>query len=188
MIPSMIALLIPLTTLLMAPEVTTDVGEVATLRVRWEKGVVTVLKVERTLLARPAHYQRFRGRFEARVLGAGNGDKVLDFVRFDFPLMAMADSVEEMGEQAAELGAQMRSHVTATTVVKVPLPAGAASLAIYDTGTHKTVLVPLTPWSPASGRPPAPVQVQAPPPAPPPPAPAAAPTRGSAGAAGRTRR
>jgi hypothetical protein len=172
MIPSMIALLV---TLFLAPEVTTDVGEVATLTVRWDKGAVTILKVDRAPLPRRTHLQRFRGRFEARALGAGSADKVLDFVRFDFPLMAMADSADEMGEEAAELGARMRAHVTATTSVRVPLPPGATVVAVYDTGTHKLVTASLSPSRPAADRQPGP-------------APAAASTPASAGAAGSTRK
>jgi len=170
MIPSMIALLL---TLLLAPEVTTDVGEVATLTVRWDKGAVTILRVERTLLARPTHLVRFRGRFEARAVG---GDKPLDFVRFDFPLLAPADSSDEMTEEAARLGAKLRAHVTATTTVRVPIPPGATAVAVYDTASHKLVSAAL---GPAKAMAPAAPAATAPAPAPP---------GSAAGAGGSTRK
>jgi hypothetical protein len=173
MIPSMIALLL---TLLLAPEVTTDVGEVATLTMRWDKGAVTILRVERTLLARPTHLVRFRGRFEARALA---GDKPLDFVRFDFPLLAPADSSDEMTEEAAKLGANLRAHVTATTTVRVPLPPGATAVAVYDTASHKLVSAPLGPAKAAPAPATTAPATKAPPPAPP---------GSAAGASGSTRK
>jgi hypothetical protein len=177
MIPSMIALLV---TLLLAPEVTTDVGEVATLSVRWDKGAVTILRVERVLLARPTHLIRFRGRFEARAVV---GDKMLDFVRFDFPLLAPAESADEMTDEANQIGAKLRAHVTATTTVRVPIPHGATAIGVYDTGTHKLVTAPLGAATPAAASPSRPSGhlPAGTPPAPPPPG-------SAAGAGGSTRR
>jgi len=143
---------------------TTNVGEVANLTVRWDQKGVTIVKVERALLAKPAAMMRYRGRFEARALGAAN--KTLDFVRFDFPLLAAAESGDEMTDEARTLGEKLRANVTATTVVRVPLPRGATAIAVWDTAAHKGVSVSLTPSpsaapaaaTPAAPTPPAPAR------------------------------
>jgi hypothetical protein len=147
----MIALLLGL---LLAPEMTTDVGEVATITVRWDKGAVSILRVERTLLARTTQLVRYRGRFEARAVDASRGgDKTLDFVRFDFPLMAVAESRDEMTDEARTLGEKLRANVTATTFVRVPLPRGATAVSVYDSATRKTVTSTLTPPTPSKAAP-----------------------------------
>jgi hypothetical protein len=147
----MIALLV---TLLLAPEATTDVGEIATLTVRWDKGNLSIVRIERSLLPRPTRLLRYRGRFEARAVDSTHGgDKTLDFVRFDIPLMAPADSADEMTDEARALAEKLRANVTATTFVRVPLPRGATAVSVYDTATKKTVVKPLTPPPPASSSP-----------------------------------
>jgi hypothetical protein len=92
--------------------------------------------------------RRWRGRFEARaVAGAG---KIVDFVRFDFPLMASAEAPDDVTEDAKKLGKNIREHVTATMIVRAPLPPEATGVAIYDTATRKTVSADLPP-PPAPG-------------------------------------
>ncbi|MDB4966857.1 MAG: hypothetical protein JWN44_2546 [Myxococcales bacterium] len=142
--PSMIALLI---TLFLSPatsDSTALVAEQAKLTVRYDKGAVTIVRVERQPMKSPARMPRWRGRFEARAVAAG---KTLDFVRFDFPLMAAAEAPDDVTEDAAALGRKLREHVTATTIVKAPLPPGATQVVIYDSATKKTVSVDL-PGSP----------------------------------------
>ena len=141
---AMIALLI---TLLLTPtaalprEESTLVNELARLTVRYERGVTRILRVERVALPSPQKLRRWRGRFEARAL-AQDG-KVLDFVRFDFPLMAQAETPDETTAEAAKVGQNLREHVTATTFVRVPLPAGAATVSVWDSATKKSVAADL---------------------------------------------
>ena len=147
----MIALLI---TLLLTPtaaptaalprEESTLVNEQARVTVKYERGVTSILKVERQPLPSPQKMRRWRGRFEARAVAAG---KTVDFVRFDFPLMAEAEAPDDVTVDAKKLGKNLRDHVTATTIVRVPLPAGATAIAIYDGATKKSATADL----PAAG-------------------------------------
>jgi hypothetical protein len=158
MIPAMMAAFIALLSgLFFAPEMTTNVGEVANLTVRWDQHGVSIVRVERALLPRPAPLLRYRGRFEARAVDTAHGaDKTLDFVRFDFPLMAPAESRDEMTAEAQAFGDKLRANVTATTIVRVPLPRGATAISVYDTASHKAVSVSLASGSsPTTTTPPA---------------------------------
>jgi hypothetical protein len=137
----MIALLI---TLFLTPTASSDatalVSEQAKITVRYDKGAVSILRVERQPLKSPARLPRWRGRFEARALG---GAKTLDFVRFDFPLMAAAEAPDDVTEDAAKLGKKLREHVTATTIVRAPIVPGASQVAVYDSLTKRTVTADL---------------------------------------------
>ena len=143
---AMVALLI---TLLLTPttalprEESTLVNEMARLTVRYERGVTRILRVERVPLPSPQKMRRWRGRFEARAVG--NGGKIIDFVRFDFPLMAEAETPDETTAEAAKVGQKLREHVTATTIVRVPLPAGATQVTVYDSATKKTATAEVPP-------------------------------------------
>lgn len=117
------------------------VNEMARLTVKYDHGTVTILRVERQPLASPERMRRWRGRFEARAVAAGG--KTLDFVRFDFPLMAQAEAPEDVTEDAKKVGKNLRDHVTATSIVRAPLPAGATSVAIYDSFTKKSATAAL---------------------------------------------
>src|SRR2546429_3297633 len=132
----MIALLITLFLTPSGADSSALVSEQVKLTLRYDKGAVSILRVERQALKSPARLPRWRGRFEARAVGGG---KTLDFVRFDFPLMAAAESPDDATEEAAALGKKLREHVTATTIVKTPLPEGAKQIAIYDSVTKKTI-------------------------------------------------
>ncbi len=151
---AMIALLI---TLALTPSSTLPrdetalVTEMARLVVRWDHGAMAILKVERQPLPNPQRMRRWRGRFEARALGSDG--KALDFVRFDFPLMAAAESPEDVTEDAKIVAQKFRENVKSTAIVKVPLPAGATSVAIYDIVTRKSASADLPPPKPASASP-----------------------------------
>ena len=112
------------------------VNETARLTVKYDHGAVSIVRVERQTLPSPQRLPRWRGRFEARAVGAG---KPVDFVRFDFPLMAHAEAPEDATEDAKKLGRAIREHVTATTFVVAPVLPGTTSVAIYDTVTKKSV-------------------------------------------------
>jgi hypothetical protein len=135
---TMIALLVTLalTPISTVPrDETVLVNEAARLTVMWDHGALSIVKVERQPLPSPERMRRWRGRFEARAL-AGEG-KPLDFVRFDFPLMAAAEAPDDVTEDAKILGKKIRDNVKATVIVRVPLPAGARTVTIYDTVTRK---------------------------------------------------
>ena len=134
-------------------EESTLVTEMARLTVKYERGVTRILRVERVPLASPQKMRRWRGRFEARALGSGG--KVIDFVRFDFPLMAQAETPDDTTADAARLGQKLREHVTATALVKLPLPAGATQVTVYDSTTKKTATAELPPAGGTSSPPPA---------------------------------
>lgn len=119
---------------------TSLVNETAKVTVKYDHGSITILRVEREPLPSPQRMRRWRGRFEARAVAGG---KTIDFVRFDFPLMAQAEAPEDVTEDAKKVGKNLREHVTATTVVRVPLPPAATSVAIYDTVTKKTATAAL---------------------------------------------
>ncbi len=160
---AMIALLVTLfltPTSATARDESTLVNEVAALTVKYDHGAVHILRVERQTLPSPERMRRWRGRFEARALGGGG--KVLDLVRFDFPLMAAAESPDDTTADAKQLGQKLREHVTATAIVRAPLPAGATAVAVYDSVTRKSVsadlpsrATPASRASPASPPPPA---------------------------------
>jgi hypothetical protein len=131
------------------------VNEQAKLIVKYDHGSLSIVKVERLALPSPARLPRWRGRFEARAVGGG---KTLEFVRFDFPLMAPAEAPEEGTDEARKLGQTLREHVgVATVIVRAALPAGATSVTIYDSVTKKTASADLpslaskTPATPAAG-------------------------------------
>jgi hypothetical protein len=122
------------------------VNETAKLTVKYDHGTVSILRVEREPLPSPQRLRRWRGRFEARAVAAGG--KTADFVRFDFPLMAQAEAPEDVTEDARKVGQKLREHVTATSFVRVPLPASATSVAVYDTFTKKSTTAALPPPAP----------------------------------------
>jgi len=142
----MVALLFTLTLFLtpsstLPRDETALVNEMAKLTVKYDHGSISILRVERQALPSPQRMRRWRGRFEARAIGGGG--KTVDFVRFDFPLMAQAEAPEDVTEDARKVGQKLREHVTATTIVRAPLPPSATSVAIYDTVTKKSATVAL---------------------------------------------
>jgi hypothetical protein len=108
--------------------------------VRYERGALSVVKVSRGTFARPTSLRRFRGRFEARAL---KGATVREWMPFDFPLLA-DDPIDDATVEAQELGQRLRSGLTATTTVRLPLPADADGALIYDTRSKQSVAVTLT--------------------------------------------
>jgi hypothetical protein len=137
-------------TLFFAPPIAADLTRPAThfadVTLRWDKGALSLVKVTRVELPRPTALRRWRGRFEARALA---GQKLLDFVRFDFPLLAAAESGDDMTAEATAFGRKLRSGVTATTVIRLPLPDGATAATIYDSETRKSLPVTLPAAPPA---------------------------------------
>jgi hypothetical protein len=138
----MTAMLALLITLFLTPiagsnarDETALVNEMAKLTVKYDHGALSIIRVERVALKSPERMRRWRGRFEARAVGGG---KTIDFVRFDFPLMAEAEAPDDATEDAKKVGKKLREHVTATTIVRTPLPAGTTSMAIWDSATKKS--------------------------------------------------
>ena len=121
-------------------DMTRPVTHYADVTVRWDKGALSVVKVARGELPRATSFRRWTGRFEARALAGG---QPLDFVRFDFPLLGAAEAPDEMTPEATAFGRKLRNGVTATTVVRLPLPDGATAGAIYDSETRRSIPVTL---------------------------------------------
>jgi hypothetical protein len=117
--------------------------------VRYVRGAVSVVGVKLGRFDQPTALKRFRGRFEARVLG---GKTVLDRVEFDFPLTAGAET-DDADESSRKIGENFRRGVTAQTTVRVPVPDGADGLAIYDSVSKKLVAAPLKDSAPAAAAP-----------------------------------
>jgi hypothetical protein len=150
----MTAMLAVLITLFLTPiagnarDETALVNEMAKLTVKYDHGAISILRVERLPLKSPERMRRWRGRFEARAVGGG---KTIDFVRFDFPLMAEAEAPDDTTDEAVKVGRKLREHVTATAIVRTPLPAGATSVSIYDSVTKKSASADLQ--TPPTARP-----------------------------------
>jgi hypothetical protein len=106
----------------------------ADVELRFADGEVSVGKITPGKFAKPTALPRYRGRFTAIV---AQGKKNLVELDFDFPLLAV--EAPDATDDARKLGQQIRKGVTSSTSVRVPLPEGADSLAIYDSVTHKTV-------------------------------------------------
>jgi hypothetical protein len=130
-----------------AADLTRPTTHFADVTLRWDRGALTVVKVTRTELPEAKALRRWRGRFEARAL---DGKKTLDYVRFDFPLLAAAEAGDEMTAEATAFGRKLRSGVTATTIVRLPLPDGVTAASIYDSETRRTLPITLPEAPPGS--------------------------------------
>jgi hypothetical protein len=143
----MLALVI---SLFFTPPITVDLTRpaihFADVTLRWDKGALSVVKVVRVEVAKATTLRRWKGRFEVRAL---DGQKLLDFVRFDFPLLAAAESGDDMTQEATAFGRKLRSGVTATTTVRLPLPDGATAASIYDSETKRSLPITLPAAPPA---------------------------------------
>jgi hypothetical protein len=117
-----------------------NVTQYADVDARYERGALRILAVRRGRFGRPTSLPRWRGRFVAIV---SKGKKSLAEVQFDFPLVAAAESHEDTSPEAQKVADQVRSGVTSSTTVRVPLPEGADTIAIWDAVTRKTIAQPL---------------------------------------------
>jgi len=144
-------------------------------QLRWHTATAELIAARRGHFAAPTTLPRFRGRF---TLIVARGNVPLGEVYFDFPLLANAES-PDFSSEAQVLAKQLRDGLqTATTSVRVPLPAGTDTLSVYDNLTRKvttatlaSLLAPPTPRSPDAGAAPGTTSVPATPPAPPAPPP-----------------
>lgn len=144
-----------------APDRTAPIRDYADCLLRFDRQAVTIVRCARGRFAQPTSLIRFRGRFEARALGrdarrkqeGAAGAVVLEFVRFDFPLLADAESPEDTSAEAQKVAAALRAGVSASTQVRVPLPEGTESIAVYDGRTKRTVRLDLTASAASEGAP-----------------------------------
>ena len=132
-----------------ARDESTLVNEQARLTVKYERGAISILRVERMPLASPQRMRRWRGRFEARAVAAG---KTLDFVRFDFPLMAEAEAPgrRNRGREKTRAEAARARHGDDASCARRCRPAP-PSVAIYDTVTKKSATADLPPAAAGAG-------------------------------------
>jgi hypothetical protein len=133
------------------PLVTAEYLELAL--ARSQRGELKLLKLARGAFAKPqAILPRFRGRFEAKLYGAGGS--LLDVVRFNFPLTAASDGEHP---QIDPLGVGLGRGASARTRVRVPFDATVSALVIRDSvggGLTKIDLSPVVRRAPPA-RPPA---------------------------------
>jgi hypothetical protein len=113
---------------------------------RYERGEVTILAVHRGRFAKPTTLTRWKGRF---VASAVKGSKTLSQVEFNFPLVAEAESPVDVEPEEKKVADKLRSGVTSTTTVRVPLPDGADAISIWDAVSRKTVTRSLSEPAPA---------------------------------------
>jgi len=114
--------------------------EYVDLSLRWTRTGMTVLAARRGRFARPVELVRYRGRFEAMVKRAG---RVVERIRFDFPLLAPAEA-EDVSDEARASGARIRAGVTSTrTTVRVPLYEGVDAIEVRDAASGRAVTVEL---------------------------------------------
>src|SRR5262249_29190514 len=113
----------------------------ADVEMRYSAGSLSVVRITRGSFGRPTSLRRYRGRFEAQ---ARKGDKLLETARFDFPLLADAET-EDVAPDARAAAAKIRSRAEVTTTVRVPLPEGCDQIVVVDTKTHAQVRVELRP-------------------------------------------
>jgi hypothetical protein len=126
---------------------TAPVLEYADLTLDYAAGRVKVSESKRGRFAHPTALERFRGRFEARAIRRTGSSKqqvehVLERVRFDFPLLADAET-DDASQEARELADRLRAGVVSHTQVRVPLPDGTDAVAVVDTKTSVITYVEL---------------------------------------------
>jgi hypothetical protein len=106
---------------------------------RYAGGQVTILKVRPGRFEKPTSLPLYRGRFVAIV---GKGKTSLVELQFDFPLLSDTET-EDMTPEARALAQRIRKGATSSTTVRVPLPAGADTVSVWDSVSRKTVAAPL---------------------------------------------
>ena len=132
-----------------APAALTTVTTYADVDARYQRGEVTILSVRRGKYPKPTTLPRWKGRFVATAL---KNTKTLAQVEFNFPLVAEAESPTDVDPAQRKIADQVRSGVTSTTTVRVPLPEGADSISIWDAVTRKTVIRSLSEAAPPAAR------------------------------------
>ena len=131
-----------------SPEIA--VSAFADLQLRWHCGRLGVEGTARGRYVEPQKQRRYRGRFEARIRGAG---RVLEVFDLDLPGLAEADPGAEAG-----IDERVRAGMTTRATVRVPLPDGTDEILILDRRGSPSLTVPVRPASaaPAPKAPPPP--------------------------------
>ena len=94
------------------------------LTLRFSEGRVTLVRVASGRFATPTRLPRWTGRWAIDVLA---GERVIDRVVFDFPLLGAADAGNEQ-----VLDRELRARTSSETVVRVPLVEGAEALRVVE--------------------------------------------------------
>jgi hypothetical protein len=118
-----------------------DVVSYADVDVTYQRGEVSINVIRKGRFTKPTRIPRWRGRFVAIVNAK---KKSLAQVEFDFPLVAPAESPNDVSPENQKVADKLRSGITSSTTVRVPLPDGADAVSIWDSVTKKTVTAPLT--------------------------------------------
>ncbi len=111
----------------------------ADLDLRFQGGKLLFVRVVRGTFPRPTTLRRYRGRFEAQ---ARRGAQLLEAARFDFPLLAEAET-DDVEAEARKAASSIRGAVNANTTVRVPLPEGCDAIVVVDDKTGAQVVVDL---------------------------------------------
>jgi hypothetical protein len=142
--------------LLLAPKIamTTPVTRYADVTVQVDNKQLKILEVRPGRFDKPTALPRYRGRFVARAVA---GDKVLEEVRVDLPLLAVAET-DDTAESDKKFAERLRQGVSVKARVRVPLPEGADTVVIVDSRTNRTARATLatapSPAGAATGAPP----------------------------------
>ena len=122
--------------LFLAPKIpmTAPVTRYADVTVQVDKQQLKILEVKPGRFDKPTALPRYRGRFTARAVA---GEKVLEEVRLDLPLLADAET-PDTDEADRKFAERLRQGVSVKARVRVPLPEGADAIVIVDGKTNRT--------------------------------------------------
>jgi hypothetical protein len=118
---------------------TVPVTRYADVTVQVEGQKLSVLEVKPGSFDKPTTLPRYRGRFVARALA---GEKVLEEVRIDLPLLADAETTDA-SDEARHFAEGLRKGVKVKARIRVPLPDGADHILISDGKSGRSVKVSL---------------------------------------------
>jgi hypothetical protein len=137
--------------LLLAPQIamTAPVVRYADVTVQVNRKQLSVIEVKPGRFEQPTALPRSRGRFVARAL---HGEKILEEVRLDLPLLADAET-EDTAEADRRFAERLRQGVSVKARVRVPLPDGADAIVIVDTRGGRSARVSLATAPPPSPSP-----------------------------------
>jgi hypothetical protein len=125
----------------LAPQIamTAPVVRYADVTVQVDKKQLSVIEVKPGRFEQPTALPRYRGRFVARAL---HGERILEEVRLDLPLLADAET-EDTAEADRRFAERLRQGVSVKARVRVPLPEGADAIVIVDTRGGRSARVSL---------------------------------------------
>jgi hypothetical protein len=125
---------------------TAPVVRYADITVQVDKQQLKIVDVKPGRFDKPTALPRYRGRFAARAVA---GDKILEEVRLDLPLLADAET-NDVSDDDKKFAERLRQGVSVKARVRVPLPEGADAIVIVDQKSGRSARVSLA-TAPAPG-------------------------------------